>query len=333
LSACWRFQNARFSIARRGSGRLNDLVNLSSLYQAKCGGRALAGLFGLAAVCAMLLPSVQAAQIPGRPRNDTGQVAVGPSQALGVKPASAAAPSLAAAPAAALEPGLRVALYRGPGTGGKGPPNLKQELNGGNKSSVNEVSPEEIRSGVLTNYDVVIFAGGSGSKQAEAIGEAGREAVRQFVGHGGGYVGICAGAFLATSGFPWSLHLIDAKTVSPKWKRGRGDVKIELTDKGRGILGDRAGQFDVHYANGPIVQPAKVQSLPPYEPLAYFRSEMASNDTPAGVMVNAPAIFAGDYKKGRVVCISPHPEQTPGLEEFVPKVVAWVAPKRSRAVE
>ena len=247
--------------------------------------------------------------------------------------AAAHSPSVTIASASQPKSGLRLALYRGPGTGGKGPTNLLQRLNGGTKSSVTQVSPEEIRSGVLTNYDVVIFAGGSGSKQAEAIGEAGREAVRQFVGRGGGYVGICAGAYLATSGFPWSLHLIDAKTVSPKWKRGRGNVKIELTDKGREILGERAGQFEVHYANGPVVAPAKEQSLSDYEPLAFFRTEMAENDAPAGVMVNSPAIFAGDYKQGRVVCISPHPEQTPGLEEFVPKAVAWVVPKRSRAVE
>ena len=248
------------------------------------------------------------------------------------RPSAAQTPPSTLAPASQPKSGVRVALYHGPGTGGKGPPNLIQRLNDGKATSIAEVSPEEIRGGVLTNYDVVIFAGGSGSKQAEAIGEAGREAVRQFVGHGGGYVGICAGAFLATSGFPWSLHIIAAKTVSPKWKRGRGDVKVELTEQGSGILGERAGQFDVHYANGPVVQPAKVPSLSPYAPLAYFRSEMASNDAPVGVMVNAPAIFAGDYQKGRVVCISPHPEQTPGLEEIVPKVVAWVAPKQSRAV-
>lgn len=285
------------------------------------------GLGSLAAVCATFSLSVRAAQAPQLPESDSRQVKAGASQTPGLK---AAARAGAAAPAKA---GLRVALYRGPGTGGKGPPNLKQRLNRSNDISLTDISPEEIRAGTLTNYDVVIFAGGSGSKQAEAIGEVGREAVRQFVGHGGGYVGICAGAFLATSGFTWSLHIIDAKTVSPKWKRGRGDVKIEVTDKGRGILGERASQFEVHYANGPIVQPAKASSLSPYEPLAYFRSEMASNGAPVGLMVNAPAIFAGDYKRGRVVCISPHPEQTPGLEEIVPKLAAWAAPRSSRAAE
>jgi putative intracellular protease/amidase len=289
-----------------------NVVNSGNLRPLKAGWRSWLALMWLAA-------AGPAMPLPGHSAPSEERLAAAPSAAVTM---SATSP---------LKPGLRVALYRGPGTGGKGPPNLKQQLNDGTRSSVREVSPEEIRGGVLTNYDVVIFAGGSGSKQAEAIGEAGREAVRQFVGHGGGYVGICAGAFLATSGFTWSLHLIDAKTVSPKWKRGRGDVKVELTDKGLGILGDRAGEFDVHYANGPIVQPAKEPSLTPYVPLAFFRSEMASNDVPVGVMVNAPAIFAGDYKQGRVVCLSPHPEQTPGLEGIMPKVVAWVAPQPGRA--
>lgn len=97
---------------------------------------------------------------------------------------------------------LRVALYKGPGTGGAGPPNLMNRLNHPPESSITEISPEEIQKNVLTNYDVVIFGGGSGSKEAAAIGEVGRSNVVQFVSNGGGYVGICAGAYLATSGYP-----------------------------------------------------------------------------------------------------------------------------------
>ncbi|MFM8468785.1 MAG: hypothetical protein ACKODH_02260 [Limisphaerales bacterium] len=44
-------------------------------------------------------------------------------------------------------------------------------------------------------------------------------------------------------------------------------------------------------------------------------------------MVNSPAIVAGNCGKGRVLVSSPHPEQTPGLEHFVPKAVRWVAGK------
>lgn len=222
---------------------------------------------------------------------------------------------------------LRVALYKGPGTGGEGPPNLMKRLNNAPASSIKQVTPEEIRSGVLTNYDVVVFGGGSGSKQAEALGESGRTEVKKFVGNGGGYIGICAGAYLATSGYPWSLGLVNARTVSPKWRRGTGDVKLELTQTGTQILGSREGQFNCRYANGPIVTPDDEPDLPTFTTLAFFRSELAQNDSPVGVMVNSPAIFSATFQKGRVVCVSPHPEQTKGLEEIVPQAINWVLAK------
>lgn len=220
---------------------------------------------------------------------------------------------------------LRIALYQGPGTGGAGPPSLIQRLNRAPETIITEVSPEEIRDGRLTNYHVVIFAGGSGSKEAEAIGEVGRSNVIQFVSQGGGYVGICAGAYLCTAGYPWSLKILNAKTVSPKWQRGRATLQMELTDKGREILGTTATNLEVLYANGPVVAAAGLETLPQFEPLAYYRTEVASNNTPVGVMVNSPAILAGKFQKGRVVFISPHPEQTKGLEDLVPNAILWAA--------
>ena len=225
-------------------------------------------------------------------------------------------------------PAIRVALYKGPGTGGAGPPSMMKKMNETNApTSLTEVSAEEIRGGALTNYDVVIFGGGSGSKEAESLGEAGRDEVQKFVGNGGGYVGICAGAYLATANYPWSLKIINARTLSPKWQRGRAVLKMELTPSGAGILGGETN-VDVVYHQGPIVGPASATNLPPYETLAYFRTEVASNDTPKGIMINSPAIFTGQFKSGKVICISPHPEQTPGLEDFVPNAVNWVAPRK-----
>lgn len=220
----------------------------------------------------------------------------------------------------------RVALYKGPGTGGAGPPDLMKQLNVSNApTSLVEVTPREIQGGVLTNFDVVVFAGGSGSKEAEALGEGGRAQVEKFVGNGGGYIGICAGAYLATSGYPWSLHIINARTLSPKWQRGRAVLKMELTSDGEEILGGPTN-LNVLYHQGPVVGPASAPDLPAYVPLAYFRTEVASNGTPRGIMINSPAIFAGQFKQGKVVCISPHPEQTAGLDYIVPQAVKWVTP-------
>ncbi len=260
----------------------------------------------------MLLMSLQM-QSPRRP-NQLSQVICGFLLLMALHQSIAAAP-------------VKVALYRGPGTAGKGPPNLMRLLNAGNQFTITEITPQEIQAGRLTNFHAVIFAGGGASVQANALEESGREAVRNFVGHGGGYIGICAGAYLATSGFSWSLHLINARTVSSKWQRGVGEVKMEMTDPGRKILGQPAGQFPVLYANGPIVAPADEASLPPYETLACFRTELAKNGSPVGVMVNSPALFGATYRRGRVLCFSPHPEQTDGLEGMVLRAVQWVAPQ------
>ena len=103
------------------------------------------------------------------------------------------------------------------------------------------VCGDDIRAGALDQFNVIAVPGGSGSKEAATIGEDGRDRIRKFVENGGGYIGICAGAYLATSGFSWGLKILDAKTVSPKWDRGHAMVKIELTDQGRRILGNIQG--------------------------------------------------------------------------------------------
>ncbi len=64
---------------------------------------------------------------------------------------------------------------------------------------------------------------------------------------------------------------------------------MELTPDGRGLLGDAQGVFKVRYNNGPVFKPGDKPELPAYIPLAFFRSEVAENGTPAGVMVNSPA--------------------------------------------
>jgi hypothetical protein len=223
---------------------------------------------------------------------------------------------------------LRIALYDDAGSTGKGVPKMKEHVGKIPGMKLTIVKGDDIRAGVLKNFDVVIFTGGSGSKQAEGIGEAGRKEVKEFVERGGGYVGICAGAYLACEGFSWGLKVLDAKTVSSKRRRGEGTVKMELTDEGRRILGERAGQFDVRYVNGPIIQSSSNTGIPDFKPLAFFRTELAKNDTPVGVMINSPAAAAGELGKGRVITFSPHPEQTDGLESFVIRAIEWVGQRR-----
>ena len=166
----------------------------------------------------------------------------------------------------------------------------------------------------------------------DGLGEKGREEVRTFVKNGGGYVGICGGAYLACCGFRWSLDILNAKTVSSKWQRGKAEVKIAVNDAGQKVSGLPAAEHDILYHNGPIIKPAGNKDLPDYETLALFRTEIAEHGTPVGVMVNSPAWVRTTFGKGRVVISSPHPEQQDGMEHFVENAVQWVTTKEAAAV-
>ena len=219
-----------------------------------------------------------------------------------------------------------VALYDAGGTGGNGVTNVTRQLHPLEKVVLCNVGPADIASGVLEQFDVAIFPGGSGSRIARAIGKEGRGRIQRFVRGGGGYIGICAGGYLAASNYDWSLGIVDAKTITGKhWLRGKGKVKIELTEEGRRIFGDFKVLLDVRFANGPIVSPAGLDRLPDFKPLAIYRTEHAENGSPAGLQVGTPAILAGRCEGGRVISISPHPEDTEGLRFFIPRAVEWVA--------
>ena len=77
------------------------------------------------------------------------------------------------------------------------------------------INAQSIRTGGLAEFDVVVFPGGSSARQAQALNKSGRDAVRAFIASGGGFVGICAGAFLALSNYcpERSLKLVSAGAI------------------------------------------------------------------------------------------------------------------------
>ncbi len=196
---------------------------------------------------------------------------------------------------------------------------------------VSKLSADNIRDGKLKEYDVLILPGGSGSKQGNALGEEGRERVREFVKNGNGLIGICAGAYLASCDYDWSLNLLDAKVIDRKhWNRGYGNVDIALTQNGRELLGVDGGKASIYYHQGPLLAPAENPDIPDFESLAVYIGEIAENNAPRGVMPGTTAIARCKIEKGRVFCFSPHPEKTPGLESMVLEAISWVHASEDR---
>lgn len=225
--------------------------------------------------------------------------------------------------AAKAEP-ISVGIYTGPGVFGAGPGALTTTFDkASDKYTAIILGQEAFQDNDLTEFDVLIFPGGSGSKQAAGIEEAGREKVRKFVADGGIYVGICGGCYLACENFSWSLGILDAKTKSSRWKRGRKDLELGYASEALAILDGIDFATKVRYVNGPVMEPAGSPDIPDYVSLADFKTEVADNDTPKGIQIGSPAILVGTFGKGHVIGISPHPEQTEGLEAIVPKLIEW----------
>ncbi len=221
---------------------------------------------------------------------------------------------------------IRVAIYADAGATPKDVPQVERCLPASQGFEVKPITAEQIRGGALKDFDVLIHPGGSASKQAESLGEKGRDSIRHFVTDGGGFIGICAGAYLGSAEYPWSLHLLDAHVIDGKhWARGQGDVKLRLTSVGQSALQSEKEICSIHFENGPLLGPGKKDDIEDYEQLAAFETEIRENNAPPGIMKGATAIARGKYGKGHVVCFSPHPEKTPGREPFLQSATRWVA--------
>jgi len=186
--------------------------------------------------------------------------------------------------------------------------------------SVRRLTPE--------NYDVVIFPGGRGDHQAAAIGKDGLEAIKAFVSAGGGYIGVCGGASLAIS----YLKFYGDVPIERPWDRGKGDVRVEITDEGHDSLQMSDCYRELWYGQGPIITKSLVPSG--VKVLANFRTEINYSHTEQtrGKMLDMPAILSCSHGLGRVLTTSVHPESNPNsvnepMGDFYLGFLSTVAPK------
>jgi len=231
--------------------------------------------------------------------------------------------------AADSEGQIRVGLYTHSPDTANGPKLLERFLTADAGFTTRVVSPEQIRDGVLSDFDVIVLPGGSGSAQSRHLEKTGLEAIREFVAGGGGYVGICAGAYLASSHYDWSLGIINAKVLDRdegRWARGSGTVTLALTETGQRAMGHEDAEGDVFYRNGPLYGPGERTDLPEFETLATFATAIAqNNNTRPESMLGTVAIARAPFGEGRVVAISPHPESRNGHNHWVSALVRWAA--------
>ena len=187
------------------------------------------------------------------------------------------------------------------------------------------VSASDIQNGVLNGLDVLIFPGGSGSKEYNSLGQAAEKLVKEFAAkQGKGIVGICAGGYLfaTTEGYP-SLEIIKAHTYRDHYNRGRGLIGFELTPKGKIIFPELKNQdtLFVQYYDGPIYNIFEPKSM---DILGKITTDIATHEgDPIGLTPGKPAFLTSHYGKARVFVATGHPESTPGMRWIVPRMARW----------
>ncbi|WP_456236730.1 BPL-N domain-containing protein [Blastopirellula retiformator] len=217
---------------------------------------------------------------------------------------------------------IRVAVYDDKGaisSSGHGPAWLQAQLVADTKLMAQLVSREDILQGALNHADVLVVGGGHSNSQAKHLGESGRAAVQDFVRAGGGYVGICAGAFLATQPkdkYPY-LGLMKVKS------NGNSGSFVTPLQWSRCPLVESDTKEDAKYSGGP-----KLTLLDPTSVTVWASFDAATKTDPKGKafrLSGTPAVVASNYGQGRLVCFSPHCERRPTDGSVFQKAVRWVA--------
>lgn len=191
---------------------------------------------------------------------------------------------------------------------------------------------------MISQYDVVVVPGGSATQFRSALGPAGRDILRRHISNGAGYVGICAGAFLAMNHPEFGLGMLgasplDSRSLVDGWGevsmlgRRAGFVRVELTEAGRKIFSEKYSTMPLVFIGGPVVDMECID--PSVTSLATYTSELWSFEFQRKTMIDTSAILISQYGNGKVIAIGPHPELSSDLGCILCEAVWAVVPRWS----
>ena len=209
---------------------------------------------------------------------------------------------------------VNVLIYDGTGTMGTSVNGIEKCLNEINNESANEKfsysTTVEINSETLQGYDVLIIPGGDASEYIQNS-EIDNSSIKQFVSNGKGYLGICAGAYAATSYVDnyysgWGLEPdVTAENVNYE-----GNLTISMTSFGKHLT--RNSDITIFHENGPALYTNDT---------SHIISTYADNNT--GYEGYADMV-GEDYGSGRVILSGSHPELAPENSELLANMILWL---------
>ncbi len=171
-----------------------------------------------------------------------------------------------------------------------------------------------INSATLAGYNLLAMPGGDGGSLYLGSSSINGAAIKNFVSNGGGYLGICAGAYAGSNYVDgryngWGV----APDVNAKPVSYTGLLSMKFTSAGQQILG-RTGTINIEHYNGPALYVTGGNAVV----LATYA------DSHTGYQGYADIV--GDYYgKGRSVLMGSHPELSPQYPDIIAKLIVWAA--------
>jgi len=195
-----------------------------------------------------------------------------------------------------------------------------------------EISGAQIQNGELDSFDVLILPGGDGVVYWDDIGAQGKTEIKEFVNQGGGYLGICEGAYRACESAVWTdapenlilgpenfLGLIPAVAWGPIFEiaerpePGWGMAEIDIVNSTHPITDSSPETLTMYYQGGCYIVPDEGETL---NVLGTYHA------------TGEPAIAVAEYGQGRVFVSGPHPEveeddDRDGITFYEPEGEPW----------
>jgi len=169
----------------------------------------------------------------------------------------------------------------------------------------------------LSRFDVAVFPGGYEHVFTAFFSRRFREGIREFVEFGGGYVGICGGAFLAcylglgncVAGYR-GLVACSAYYSLVGWEKARRPVRLKWAE---GNIFGRSGEQEMVWACSPyITDPGKLSVD------AYYGENLLLSP-----LKDKGAVVSGRCGDGKVVLFGPHPELSHSTVRLLLEAVKW----------
>ncbi len=211
---------------------------------------------------------------------------------------------------------IKVLIYSGTGASANCVNGLKTALTIANTNKLvsgvtfSYATSTKLTSTILAGYDLLMMPGGSGG--SVYLNTISKSVIQNFVKNGGGYMGICAGAYSAaahTDGYynGWGI----APHVYAKAVNYEGKTTMTITSTGAQVL-KRSGTITLAHYNGAAM---------------YLKTSGAKifgtyADSKTGYKGYADII--GDfYGNGRTVLIGSHPELSPQYPDIIANLAVW----------